>query len=240
MFLKLKAWQNIDVSGGSTPILLCPACSKRAWHSCNPRCSTEQGCQSSLSSFLLYLAAPLSNLGKIFEEYHFEGCQIISQVQPGRIRCSAVGDPQHRGNKSVREGGDRSFPVHLMEILEGGAGFHSSHESPASGTIKVLNKWESSECKLDSQSRHKTRTNKREGVASQHAPQMRGSGLQAIETSIFMKYHSLIKKMPSWLSSHDVAVPYQEEIWGEKGHVSEKKKLFDLISFLMPYWSIDW
>lgn len=82
----------------------------------------------------------------------------MSQVQLGRIPCSAVGDPQHCGGKNVREGGKHPFPIYPMEILEGGAGLHPSCEPPAFGTIKVLifNKWESSEYNLDSERRHKT------------------------------------------------------------------------------------
>ena len=53
----------------------------------------------------------------------------------------------------MSEGDQHPFPIHPMEILEGGAGLQPSCEPPAFGSIKVFifNKWESSEYNLDSE-----------------------------------------------------------------------------------------
>ena len=189
----------------------------------------------------------------------------MSQMQPGKIPCSAVGDPQHCGSKNVREGGKHPFPIHPMEILEVELGSsppvnpqllaplrysYLINGNQVSTTLTQREgikpvKWE---CRVGCHSLLQgifstqglnlcllyllhcqtgslptappEKPNKRESVANGHAQQMGESGLPTVKTSVFMKYHSFKRdKIPSWLLAHEVTVPYQEKIGGNKGHV---------------------
>lgn len=139
------------------------------------QCSWDHWIGLPVSFFFLSLALSCSshNVRKLFKEHHLEGCQVISLTwAPTHFRHS-LGEFIALPFKTLSTVGTRvwerwvlRFSIHLMETLEDVNGVRFSCKSLTSGTIKVLSKWESREWNLDSEGRHKTRTNRGESVAN--------------------------------------------------------------------------